>query len=117
MPNISLRLLVLKTLDVEQLCRFYESLGLRFTEEHHGNGPVHYSAPLGDGIIEIYPLPADKQVDQSARLGFAIDDPDSAVKKAETLGGRVVRDGADTPWGYMAIVGDPDGRIVELYRS
>ena len=116
MPDISLKLLVLKTYDVDEVCRFYQSLGLTFTEEQHGKGPVHYSSPLGDGIIEIYPLHPDKQVDQTTRLGFAIADPDSAVSTAETAGGRVIKTGSDTPWGYMAIVADPDGRTVELYR-
>ncbi|MEO9590236.1 VOC family protein [Rhodopirellula bahusiensis] len=117
MADISLRLLVLKTHDVSGVVAFYQSLGFTFTEEQHGKGPLHHSAPLGDGIIEIYPLPDDKTVDSTTRLGFAIADPDSAVGGAESLGGRVIKPGRGTPWGYMASVADPDGRTVELYRA
>ena len=116
MIKVSLRLLVLKTHNLPVVVSFYQSLGLTFTEERHGKGPLHYSAPLGDAIIEIYPLPEDQVVDSSTRLGFAIIDPDAAVDIANSVGGRVIKAGHDTPWGYMALVADPDGRTVELYR-
>ena len=89
----------------------------RLRRSNTAKGPLHHSAPLGDGIIEIYPLPDDQTVDSTTRLGFAIADPDSAVGGAESLGGRVIKPGRDTPWGYMALVADPDGRTVELYRA
>ena len=117
MADTSLKLLVLKTHDVESVCRFYQSLGLAFQEERHGSGPVHFSAPLGDAIMEIYPLPSDQAVDTSTRLGFAIPDPDAVVSNVDSVGGRIIKAGRETPWGYMAMVGDPDGRTVELYRT
>ncbi len=117
MTDVSLRLLVLKTHDISGIVAFYQSLGFTFTEEQHGKGPLHHSAPLGDGIIEIYPLPDDQAVDPTTRLGFAIADPDTVVDGAESIGGRVIRPGRETPWGYMALVADPDGRTVELYRA
>ena len=100
MTDVSLRLLVLKTHDVAGVCAFYGSLGLTFIEEQHGKGPRHYSAPLGDGIIEIYPLPDDQAVDSTTRLGFAIADPDAAVESAASLGGHAIKPGRDTSWGY-----------------
>ena len=117
MADPSLRLLVLKTHDVLGVVAFYQTLGFTFTEEKHGKGPLHHSSPLGGGIIEVYPLPADHLVDSTTRLGFAVTDPDSVVATAESVGGRVVKAGQDTPWGYMAIVTDPDGRTVELYQA
>jgi lactoylglutathione lyase len=114
--NVSLKLLVLKTHDVTSLCRFYQTLGLSFTEERHGSGPIHFSAPLGDAVMEIYPLPADHSVDASTRLGFAIPDSDVAVAAVAELGARIVKPPRETPWGYMAVVVDPDGRSIELYR-
>ena len=91
MADVSLKLLVLKTHDVDAVCRFYQSLGLTFTEERHDSGPLHYSAPLGDGLIEIYPMPFDQAVDATTRLGFAIVDPDAAVAEADQFGGRIVK--------------------------
>ena len=117
MADVSLRMLVLKTHDVSGVVAFYQSLGFTFAEEQHGKGPLHNSAPLGDGIIEISPLPDDQPVDSTTRLGFGIAAPDSVVGNAESLGGRVIKPGRDTPWGYMALVADPDGRTIELYRT
>lgn len=117
MTDISLRLLVLKTNDVSVVVSFYRSLGFAFTQEQHGKGPVHFSAPLGDGIIEIYPLPDGEAVDSTTRLGFAIANPDAVVDSVDSLGGRIIKPGRDTPWGYVALVTDPDGRTVELYRA
>jgi lactoylglutathione lyase len=115
--DVSLRLLVLKTHDVSSVVAFYQSLGLKFTEEQHGKGALHHSAALGDAIIEIYPLPNDHAVDVSVRLGFAIADPHAAGASADSVGGRVIKPGRDTPLGYMALLADPDGRTVELYRA
>lgn len=117
MTEISLKLLVLKTHDVVGVVSFYQLLGLTFVEEQHGKGPLHHSAPLGDGIIEVYPLHLNQSVDSTSRLGFAIKDPDSAVRAIESVGGHVIKRGLDTPWGYVALVSDPDGRTVELYRA
>lgn len=117
MTDVSLRLLVLKTHDVAALVSFYDCLGLQFQEEQHGNGPVHHSAALDDGIMEIYPLPTEQAVDATTRLGFAISNPDAVVEAIESVGGRVIQAVRETPWGYMALVADPDNRRVELYRS
>ena len=117
MESISLQLLVIKSHDVQMTLRFYQLLGFAFAEERHGNGPLHYSAPLGDGIIEIYPLDDGKSVGSGLRLGFAVPDPDAVVEDAAKSGGSVIKKGRETPWGYAAVVSDPDGRTVELYRA
>ena len=105
-----LKLIVLKTDDVESLRRFYAALGFQFVQEQHGNGPLHYSAVIGDGILEIYPLPAGTAADSSTRLGFSVQDIASVLK---TLGESAVP--KQTDWGLRAVVKDPDGRAVELY--
>ncbi len=54
--NPQLSLLVLYTSDVAGCQAFYESLGLVFTAERHGNGPKHVAASLAGGsVLEIYP--------------------------------------------------------------
>lgn len=115
MNDPSLKLIVLKTNDVESLRAFYTRLGFRFVEEQHGKGPLHFSAPLGDGILEIYPLPDGKQPD-TTRLGFAVSDVVSIVASLiETE--VVVSKPKQTEWGLRAVVRDPDGRTVELYEA
>ena len=117
MPDLSLRLLVLRTPNVLTAMRFYASLGFSFKEEQHGKGPIHYSAQLCDGIIEIYPLSEGQTVDTTTRLGFGVEDVEAVTAAAADNGGRVVRDGHQTPWGYVAILADPDGRSVEIYQA
>lgn len=116
MPQSALKLLVIKSAHVESACNFYVQLGFCFTEEQHGNGPTHYSAPLGDGIFEIYPLPADSAPDTTTRLGFSVKGVGAVVESVSELG-TVVAKAKETPWGLRAVVRDPDGRSVELYES
>ncbi|HEX2731005.1 MAG TPA: hypothetical protein VHM70_05345 [Polyangiaceae bacterium] len=39
---LNLALLVLRCQDLERSRQFYAALGLVFTSEQHGSGPVHY---------------------------------------------------------------------------
>lgn len=97
----------------ETLRGFYTKLGFQFVEEQHGKGPLHYSAALGDGILEIYPLSVGSETDSSTRLGFAVADFAAVI---ENLGDLFeVHGSKQTPWGLRAVVKDPDGRTVELY--
>jgi len=114
MSSTSLKLLVLKTDDIECLRNFYTCFGFDFVEEQHGNGPRHYAASMGDGILEIYPTSNGAMVDTSTRLGFAIDDMDSVIKFAQA-NTKVISKPKQTQWGLRAVVRDPDGRSVELY--
>ncbi len=116
MPNSpSLKLLVLKTDAVERLRDFYARLGFEFIEEQHSNGPRHWSAPVGDGILEVYPLPEDGSVDATTRLGFGVSDVKEVVESVRQLA-EVVSEPKQTQWGLRAVVRDPDGRAVELYE-
>ena len=117
MPEPSIRLLVLKTQNLNAVCRFYRSPGLPLSEEQHGSGPLHFAARLGDTVFEIYPLSESQTTDTTTRLGFSVADPNEAVSNVENVGGRVVKEPFESAWGYMAIVTDPDGRTVELYRD
>lgn len=112
MKNPTLKLIVLRTNRPEALREFYSRLGFEFVTEQHGRGPQHYSAPLGDGIIEIYPLSDDAEADVTTRLGFEV------VGLAAVLV-RLSSESApkQTPWGLRAVVRDPDGRAVELYEA
>jgi predicted enzyme related to lactoylglutathione lyase len=114
----SLTLLVLKTAQVAELCRFYHALGIDFVKERHGKGPVHYSGRAGDVLLEIYPLPSGVSVaDATTRLGFKVDSIDNVINSLELLGAKIVTPATQTEWGRRAVVRDPDGRAVELSES
>ena len=112
LPDPTLKLIVLKTAQVESLRDFYARIGFRFVEEQHGKGPVHFSTSLGDGVLEIYPLPVGAVGDSTTRVGFGVADLASVL---EELGAEC--DPKQTNWGLRAVVRDPDGRSVELYEA
>jgi lactoylglutathione lyase len=115
--NVRLTLLVLKTRQLDKLLAFFRGLGMEFTHEQHGNGPVHYSAKLDKTVLELYPLTADSDVpDVSTRLGFTVENLNAIVQALVQNGVLVITSPKQTVWGYRAVVQDPDGRSVELYQ-
>jgi predicted enzyme related to lactoylglutathione lyase len=118
MPGVVLKLLVLKTRQIEKVRAFYTTLGIKLTDEKHGDGPLHYAGKVGDTVLEVYPLlDADSAADSTTRLGFAVEDLSARVQSLLDLGTQVVSGPRQTAWGIRAIVRDPDGRAVELYEK
>jgi predicted enzyme related to lactoylglutathione lyase len=116
--GVSLKLLVLKSRQVDKLRAFYQSLGITFTQEQHGQGPVHYSGAVAGAVLEIYPLPDDTSTaDRATRLGFAVSRLEQVVENLRASGTPVTSPPQQTAWGYRAVVQDPDGRPVELYQA
>ena len=116
MPTPSISLLVLKSPQMEVVCDFYRLLGFDFVEEQHGKGPVHFAAPLGTGVLEIYPLPVGKLTDTTTRIGFNVSDINSVVAVIASVE-EVASKPKATQWGVRAVVRDPDGRTVELCET
>ncbi|TMR96159.1 VOC family protein [Nonomuraea basaltis] len=88
-------LLVIYTARIEECRAFYASLGLDFRAEQHRDGPTHYAATLGDGlVVEFYPATGCGETG-ALRLGFEV-----AALPDHPPGRRVLR--------------DPDGRAVEV---
>jgi hypothetical protein len=52
-PRINL--IVISSLEPRRMVVFYESLDIRFREEQHGRGPVHWAADLDGLVLEVYP--------------------------------------------------------------
>jgi predicted enzyme related to lactoylglutathione lyase len=115
--EVLLTLLVLKTRQVERLRTFYNALGIELAEEQHGKGPIHYAGRAGELVLELYPLPDDgSSVDTTTRLGFSVENLAGVVEAIQATGAPVLTSPQETPWGYRAVVRDPDGRAVELYQ-
>ncbi len=115
---MDIRLLVIRTGDTKRLADFYSLLGLTFVYHKHGNSPFHYSATIGQTVLEIYPLATSQsEPDRSLRLGFGIDDFDEKVRKLKGLEVTFSLEPIQTDFGFVTIISDPDGRKVELYKK
>lgn len=108
----------MRTSDEKGLADFYSQLGFEFDYHKHGNSPYHYSAKIGSGILEIYPLTKNQTAaDKNLRLGFSIDAFDLVIEKLKINNTVFVTEPTATDFGFMAIIEDPDGRKIELYKK
>ena len=115
---MDIRLLVLRTGDTKKLADFYNLFGLSFEYHQHGNSPFHYSATLGQTVLEIYPLTKSQtEPDKNLRLGFGLDNFDETIQKLKAVEVSFSLEPTQTDFGFMAIVSDPDGRKIELYKK
>lgn len=85
-------LIVLRCSNLIASKKFYETLGLSFTQEQHGHGPVHYSGTIEGMVLELYPASPDGRTSHVG-LGFRLSKPLNA------------------PAG---IIRDPDGNAIHL---
>jgi len=115
---MEIRLVVIRTAEITQLADFYALLGLTFEYHKHGKSPYHYSAPVGNTILEIYPLAKGQaEADKELRIGFVLEDFDSTMAILKARDVEFVSEPLQTDYGFMAIVKDPDGRRIELYKK
>ena len=113
MADPQLRLIVLRTPKLEELCKFYAALGLRLAEEQHEMGPKHFSCTFQGMVLELYP---STKASEPGRVGFAVESLSALLERLLLLGTPIVEEPARGPWGLRCLVRDPDGRVVELYE-
>lgn len=115
---MKLKLLVLRTPDPQALAHFYSQLGLSFEYHQHDNSPYHYSTYLRETVLEIYPLSKNQQqADSTLRLGFELDHFDEILQQLARQNVKIVAAPVQTEWGVVAVIEDPDGRKIELYKK
>jgi lactoylglutathione lyase len=118
MKNPTISLIVLRTSQMEAALAFYKALGLVFTEESHGTGPIHYSTQTGPSVLEIYPgepsEPINRKAGGATMLGFSVQSLDDILPVLEKLPSKFISGPKDSAWGRRAVIADPDGRAVEL---
>ena len=105
-------LLVLRARDIETTASFYLTLGLEFTSEQHGTGPVHFACERDGFVLEIYPLkPTQSEVNDSLMLGFGVESLETTLEHLNIS--------AEIKTGETRFcnVRDPDGRTVRLEES
>ena len=112
----SLNLIVIRSKDLEKAARFYSALGLLFSTEQHGNGPIHLSAKLEDLVFELY-LATGEVLNSEIRLGFHVDSVSEARDRIVAIGGTVVKDIHASEWGTRLVVADFDGHRIELLQT
>jgi hypothetical protein len=95
-----LALLTLYSSDIEKAKAFYEQLGIAFTPEKHGNGPMHYAGTMEGLVLEIYPT---KHSPGKVVLEIEVDDLEALVKKL---------DAQQDSHGWNTR--DPDGKLIYL---
>lgn len=114
---MELKLIVVRTTNPEKLAGFYTLLGLFFDYHKHGNSPYHYSTAIGSTVLEIYPLAKGQDnADNHLRLGLSIEDFDKKIILLKENQVTFSMEPVQTDFGYMAVILDPDGRKVEIYK-
>lgn len=87
---VQLTLLVLRCADIERSRALFEAIGLEFSREKHGDGPVHYAANLAGTVLELYPL--GNKATSGLRLGFRVSSPPNLRDRLVELGATLVSD-------------------------
>ncbi|MFM9269073.1 VOC family protein [Halomonas elongata] len=111
MPDLNL--IVIRVSDLERSRLWYERLGLEFSEEQHGGGPVHYAAVKTNFVFELYPESTSNPVSSSVRLGFCVKNVRETVD-IQVLSDSVVVEPAMRSGRFSAVLVDPDGIKVEI---
>lgn len=115
---MELKLIVIRTSNIETLSNFYTILGLKFDYHKHGNSPFHYSSTIGKTVLEIYPLSKNQEsADKSLRLGFEVENLEEISMRLKENQCKIVSEPSQTEFGFMMIVEDFEGRKIELYQK
>jgi lactoylglutathione lyase len=110
-----LKLIVLRTHRLEEMKTFYEMLGIKFVEESHGKGAVHYAGAIGSAILELVPRSkGDTAPEHSVRLGFAVSNLGNIAMELGSTGIRIGPSERNSP---VVVIKDPDGRVIELTQE
>lgn len=114
---MNLKLLVIRTNQMEVLVKFYQLFGLEFEYDQHNNSPFHYATNIGEMVLEIYPLAKNQLVaDNNLRLGFSIDNFEELIETLKNNDCKFTTP-TQTDFGFLTIVNDPDGRKIEVYKK
>ncbi len=110
-----LNLIVLRSLDMEDLAQFYSALFDRPLEKHrHGSGPEHFGTELGNLVFEIYPKRSESDDTTSVRLGFLVEDVEKVHDRISRFPIRIISSPKSSPWGIRMVFDDPEGHRIEL---
>jgi len=106
--------IALRTKDIDKLKIFYETIGLSFVKEQHGEGPWHYSCRIGNFVLEIYP---SSDAISKDRLGFKVDNLESRLQELQKIGAQIKTQLSQKTHKKRVVIYDYDWRIVELIEN
>ncbi|MGI8754629.1 MAG: VOC family protein [Acidimicrobiales bacterium] len=103
----------LHTRDYDKAVRFYQDVFGWETQVASDTPDFRYTTFVCDvgplaGIMDDTVLPSDSEVPHWA-VYFQVEDTDAAVGQATELGGSVIHDPTDSPFGRLATLADPTG--------
>lgn len=111
----TLRLLVIRSSDIDATKDFYSTLGIEFRASTKRD-MKHYVGAVDGFLMEIYPADSHHREDH-IRLGFGVIGLDEIMGLIPASRGMVMKPPHDTVYGQKALVKDPDGRVVELLEK
>lgn len=117
MSGGALGLIVLRTKHIQKVIAWYGLLGVEIEKEKHENTRSTYVANLDGLLLEFLPLSEEMNAPEpNVRLGFVVDDLDKTLADLKANATVVINPPQSTSRGYRAVVRDPDGRSIEIYR-
>lgn len=118
MSGAGLGLIVLRTKHIQKIIAWYGAIGIEIVKEKHEKTQSTYTADLEGLVLEFLPLSEeDAAPEPNVRLGFVVDDLEQTLAALKSHSTVVINPPQSTSRGYRAVVRDPDGRSIELYRA
>lgn len=112
--------LILFTNKLEAAVKFYTAIGVPLELEQHDDGPPHYACELGLTHFAIFESNSSSAPEFKAGgtsfPGFTVNSLHDALEAAKSVNAEVVQQATEYPWGWRALVKDPDGRVIELFQ-
>ncbi len=94
--------------------RFYQALGLAWTEERHEIGPTHLSTVVSGIVIELYPAKlGGSPATGLHRIGITVEHLEDVIAALGALGSRCITSRTTSKCKSVCFL-DPDGRTIEI---
>jgi lactoylglutathione lyase len=118
MSGAALGLIVLRTKNIQKITAWYGAIGIEIVKEKHEKTKSTYTADLEGLLLEFLPLSEETPAPEpNVRLGFVVADLEKTLAELKAHATVVINPPQSTSRGFRAVVRDPDGRSVELYRA